>query len=92
MTHRHTVRRQRTHVVAGTKAWLMTTLCQFVEWFCHFKQLERRADERERLMESSSLALNLFMKLLHVSDVWIETNPGNKIASAGRHFWRLTLA
>ena len=46
-----------------------------------------------RLIASSSCALDLFMKLLlYVSDVWIETAQATRIASAGRHFWRLTLA
>ena len=68
------------------KGGLTTTLCQFVEWFCDFKQLQSSADERERLIASSSRALNLFMKLLYASDIWVPTAEATRIASAGKHF------
>ncbi|CAE7783426.1 unnamed protein product [Symbiodinium sp. CCMP2456] len=68
------------------KGQLTTNLCQFVEWFCNFKQLDKSADERDRLIASSSRALNLFMKLLYAAGLWLEIAQATRIASAGRHF------
>ena len=71
---------------AWNKGELTTCLCQFLEWFCSFQDVESSSDERMRLIGSASRALNLFMRLLYAADLWIPASEALRIAKAGRHF------